>query len=103
MQTGRRFRSTCDTEVIVNGFAEWGEAVVDRLQGMFAFGIWDKQTGSLFLARDRTGMKPLFYAKGPHGIAFASGACVINALGLGSGLDPEAAALYFVFGYVPSP
>lgn len=77
-QLGRRFNSTCDTEVIVNGFAEWGSSVVERLSGMFAFGIWDTREETLFLARDRIGMKPMFIAATGGQIAFASDARVLK-------------------------
>lgn len=59
---GRKFKTDhSDTEVILQGYAEWGEAVLDRLRGMFAFAIWDKKKGKLWLARDRMGVKPLYY------------------------------------------
>jgi asparagine synthase (glutamine-hydrolysing) len=70
---GRRFRTDhSDTEVILRGFEEWGPAVVDHLTGMFAFAISDHERGELFLARDRLGIKPLYYVDGPNGFAFAS-------------------------------
>jgi len=100
---GRRFVSTCDTEVIVNGYAEWGDAIVTRLVGMFAFAVWDQEKEELFLARDRVGMKPLFYAATPAGITFASDANALRQIGSFDTLDPEALALFLVFGYVPSP
>src|SRR5699024_5164091 len=59
---GYSFRSRTDTEVLLNGFAEWGEGVLERLNGMFAFAIWDRQKKELFLARDKYGVKPLYYA-----------------------------------------
>jgi len=100
---GRSFVSTCDTEVIVNGYAEWGDAIVTRLVGMFAFAIWDRKKEQLFLARDRMGMKPLFYGATPAGFAFASDANALRQTGSFDTLDPEALALFMVFGYVPSP
>ncbi|MFN3613057.1 MAG: asparagine synthase (glutamine-hydrolyzing) [Rubrimonas sp.] len=100
---GRPFRSRCDTEVLVNGYAEWGPAVLGRLRGMFAFAIWDEVARTVFLARDRVGMKPLYVAQDAGGLAFASDLRALKALGLGSEPDPEALALYLVFGYVPSP
>ncbi|HEY5077363.1 MAG TPA: asparagine synthetase B, partial [Acidimicrobiia bacterium] len=70
---GRRFVTDhSDTEVILRGFEEWGRNVVDHLTGMFAFAISDHERGELFLARDRLGIKPLYYVDGPGGFAFAS-------------------------------
>ncbi|HEY5171008.1 MAG TPA: asparagine synthase (glutamine-hydrolyzing) [Acidimicrobiia bacterium] len=70
---GRRFVTDhSDTEVILRGFEEWGRSVVDHLTGMFAFAISDHERGELFLARDRLGIKPLYYVDGPGGFAFAS-------------------------------
>ncbi len=72
-QRGRRFVTDhSDTEVILRGFEEWGRSVVDHLTGMFAFAISDHERGELFLARDRLGIKPLYYVDGPNGFAFGS-------------------------------
>ncbi|MBT3704085.1 MAG: asparagine synthetase B, partial [Alphaproteobacteria bacterium] len=60
---GHHFRTETDSEVILNGYREWGEAVVDRLRGMFAFALWDEREKRLFMARDRVGQKPLFFAR----------------------------------------
>jgi asparagine synthase (glutamine-hydrolysing) len=70
---GRRFVTHhSDTEVILRGYEEWGPTVVDHLVGMFAFAITDREKAELFLARDRLGIKPLYYVEGPGGFAFAS-------------------------------
>src|SRR5262249_21705408 len=70
---GYRFRSTCDTEILIYAYRQWGAECLERLNGMFAFGIWDKAEHTLFLARDRLGEKPLYYAPLPDsGIAFSS-------------------------------
>jgi len=70
---GQRFSTHSDTEVILHGWRVWGPRVVERLEGMFAFGLWDTRTRSLFLARDRHGIKPLYYSlPGPGQIMFAS-------------------------------
>ncbi|AHB47206.1 asparagine synthase [Hyphomicrobium nitrativorans NL23] len=71
-QQGEIFTSDSDTEVLLRAFAVWDEAALDKLRGMFAFVVWDKREKRLFAARDRFGIKPLYMAQGPHGIAFAS-------------------------------
>jgi len=69
---GHRFNSTGDTEVILRAYIEWGEDCIQRLQGMFAIGIWDNKKKKLLLARDRTGIKPLYFSQTPHRLLFAS-------------------------------
>ncbi|HEX7056156.1 MAG TPA: asparagine synthase (glutamine-hydrolyzing) [Bacilli bacterium] len=69
---GRRFRTACDTEVVLAAYAEWGESCLNRFNGIFAFGVWDEERQSLFLARDRLGVKPLFYAQKGNTFVFAS-------------------------------
>ena len=69
---GHRFRTSSDTEVILAAYAAWGTECVSRLRGMFAFGIWDRERRRLFLARDRVGIKPLFYAWDGRRLLFAS-------------------------------
>lgn len=59
---GSRFKTTCDTEVILEGYIRWGDAVCSRLNGIFAFAVWDEARGRMLLCRDRSGVKPLFYA-----------------------------------------
>ena len=79
---GYRFNSHSDTEVIVNAYACWGDACVERLHGMFAFAIWDSVKQNLFLARDRMGIKPLYYAQSQNGFYFASNPQALLATGL---------------------
>ncbi|NBC32106.1 MAG: amidotransferase 1, exosortase A system-associated [Alphaproteobacteria bacterium] len=102
---GHRFATRCDTEAIVHGWAEWGEGVLDRLRGMFAFALWDAGRGQLILARDRIGEKPLYYAVTPAGeLVFASEISgVLAALPETPPLDPQAVENYFAYGYVPDP
>jgi len=69
---GHRFRTRSDTEVVLHAYLEWGADLVERLNGMFAFAIWDRRTEELLLARDRMGIKPLYYAPTPHGVLFGS-------------------------------
>jgi asparagine synthase (glutamine-hydrolysing) len=69
---GHRFRTRSDTEVVLRAYLQWGAGLVDRLNGMFAFAIWDRRTEELLLARDRMGIKPLYYAPTPHGVLFGS-------------------------------
>ncbi|MBP3854860.1 MAG: asparagine synthase (glutamine-hydrolyzing) [Ruminiclostridium sp.] len=69
---GHTFDASSDTEVLLKAFAEWGEGCLDRLNGIYAFAVWNRQTRRLFLARDRAGVKPLFYSCYGCGIVFAS-------------------------------
>ncbi|HEY0635558.1 MAG TPA: N-acetylglutaminylglutamine amidotransferase [Gammaproteobacteria bacterium] len=81
---GHQFFSDGDSEVILKAYAAWGEQCVERLHGMFAFAIWDQRRQSLFLARDRLGIKPLYYVHDAARLAFASN---IQALLAGGGVD----------------
>lgn len=69
---GHRFRTGSDTEVVLVGYLEWGEALADRLNGMYAFAIWDERDEKLVLIRDRMGVKPLYYHRTPDGVLFGS-------------------------------
>jgi asparagine synthase (glutamine-hydrolysing) len=69
---GHRFRTKSDTEVLVRGYLEWGADVVDRLNGMYAFALWDVRREELLLVRDRMGIKPLYYYPIPDGVLFGS-------------------------------
>jgi asparagine synthase (glutamine-hydrolysing) len=101
---GHRFSSRTDGEVIVHLYEEHGEACVDKLHGMFSFAIWDEPRRKLFLARDRLGQKPLFYAQTDTGMVFASEIKSILAGTEGdSGLDLESLHHYLSLRFVPSP
>src|SRR5579872_4847837 len=101
---GSRFRSTSDTEVLLEGYATWGCDVLSRLRGMFAFAIWDARERSLFLARDPLGVKPLYVARTPRGVLFASELRTLLRTGLvGTAIDREGLASYLAFGSVREP
>lgn len=102
---GHQFRTHSDTEVIVHAWEEWGEACVDRFRGMFAFAVWDRNRQILFLARDRLGIKPLFYSLLPDGqFVFGSELKSLRVHpGLSREIDPAAVEEYFTFGYIPEP
>ncbi|GAB5450539.1 MAG: amidotransferase 1, exosortase A system-associated [Halioglobus sp.] len=102
---GYQFRTRCDTEVIIYAWQEWGEQCVQRFRGMFAFALYDKRRECLFLARDRLGIKPLFYAV-PNGdtLLFGSELKVLKAHpALPRKLEVEAVEDYFTLGYIPEP
>lgn len=102
---GHVFRTRCDTEVIVHAWEEWGERCVHRFRGMFAFALWDRNRKTLFLARDRLGIKPLHYAVLPdQRLLFGSEikSLLVNPT-LSREIDPCAVEEYFAFGYVPDP
>jgi len=101
---GHRFATQSDTEALVHGYEEWGEAIVERLNGMFAFAVLDLRRGRVLLARDRMGIKPLHYAVDGRRLVFAS---ELKALlcdpRLRRELDPVAIDEYLALEYVPSP
>ena len=100
---GHVFHSNGDTEVILRAYLEWGDACVERLHGMFAFAIWNRET--LFLARDRLGIKPLYYSENRGGFRFASTPQALLAAGeVDTGLDPVALHhLFTLHAVVPAP
>jgi asparagine synthase (glutamine-hydrolysing) len=102
---GHLFRSRCDTEVIVHAWEEWGAACVERFRGMFAFAVWDRNSQTLFLARDRLGIKPLYYAYLQNRqLVFASELKGLLAHpDLRRDIDYFAVEDYFAYGYVPEP
>jgi asparagine synthase (glutamine-hydrolysing) len=101
---GHRFGTRTDGEVLCHLYEEQGEGMVHRLRGMFAFAIWDERSRRLLLARDRFGIKPLYYAPLPGGVAFASELKALLCLpGLSRDLDPVAVSDYLTYLYVPAP
>jgi asparagine synthase (glutamine-hydrolysing) len=102
---GHRFFSDGDSEVILKAYREWGERCPERLHGMFAFAVWDMRARTLFLARDRFGVKPLYYAQDGARLRFASNTQALLAGG-GVDTDIDPVALHFQFtlhGVVPAP
>ncbi len=101
---GHHFRTQTDTEVIVHAYEQWGTEFVQRLRGMFAFGLWDQQQQRLMLARDRVGKKPLFYAQVGNKFLFAS---ELQGLLADSRVpretNYEAIDEYLTYGYIPAP
>jgi asparagine synthase (glutamine-hydrolysing) len=103
---GRKFRGRADTEAIANGIAHWGmEALCERIGGMFAIAAWVPATGTLFLARDRLGKKPLYWSQLPNGgLAFGSELSALSHVpGIDRSIDKQAAASFLRTGHVPEP
>jgi asparagine synthase (glutamine-hydrolysing) len=101
---GHRFRSRTDAEVILYAYREWGRDFVSRLSGMFAFAIWDSRSEILLLARDRLGIKPLYFAHTPAGFAFASEIkALLEIPGLERSVDTAALDQFMSFLWAPGP
>ncbi|OAN55055.1 asparagine synthase (glutamine-hydrolyzing) [Magnetospirillum moscoviense] len=97
---GHSFRTRSDTEVLLSAYAQWGESCLDRFNGMFAFVLWDQAANRLFAARDRFGVKPLYFWRGPGGaVAFASEIKQFTAVpGFVATLDPNTATDFLTWG-----
>ncbi|HVD93003.1 MAG TPA: asparagine synthase (glutamine-hydrolyzing) [Vicinamibacterales bacterium] len=102
---GHRFRTGSDTEVIVHGYEQWGERSVDKFRGMFAFAVWDSTRRRLMLARDRVGVKPLYYAELPgRGIVFGSELkALLEDPDVPRDWRPEAIDAFLTLLYIPAP
>ncbi len=102
---GQPFFEQSDTEVVLRAYEQWGDACVDRLQGMFAFAIWDPRRERLFAARDRLGIKPLYYRWQDHTLTFGSELKAILAAEPSQrpALDPRSFDRYLRLQYVPAP
>jgi asparagine synthase (glutamine-hydrolysing) len=99
-----RFHSNSDTEVLLKAYEEWGVDCLEKLRGMFAFGIWDSRKKVLFLARDRLGIKPLYYFSSPDYFLFASEVRALAATGLSETTISETGLFnYLSFGSVSGP
>jgi asparagine synthase (glutamine-hydrolysing) len=101
---GHVFRSTSDSECLVHLYEEYGERCVERLDGMFAFALWDQPNRSLLLGRDRLGVKPLYYCFDGRRLIFASELkAILAAPGVPVEIDPTALVDYLTFSFIPSP
>lgn len=96
-------RTTSDTEILLQGYIEWGEKVLDKLNGFFAFAIHDKETDELFLTRDRMGIKPLLVYRDENAIVFGSEMKSLMAFGVPREIDVDSQFLYHQFNYTPYP
>ncbi|HEY6305888.1 MAG TPA: asparagine synthase (glutamine-hydrolyzing) [Candidatus Angelobacter sp.] len=100
---GHRFRSRTDSEVILHGYELWGNGVIPRLRGMFAFALWDDRNKRMLLATDHLGKKPLFYTDDGHRFIFASEIKALLKGGVPAELDPVALHDYLTYLYFPYP
>jgi asparagine synthase (glutamine-hydrolysing) len=101
---GHRFKTRSDTEAIVHAYEEYGVECPTKLNGMFAFAIWDARRERLFLSRDRLGKKPLYYYKDNERIVFGSELkCLLQAKNVPRRISQGALDLYLTFEYIPAP
>ncbi len=103
---GHSFATRCDTEVLLHGYEQWGEGLLERLRGMFAIAVWDAGERRLLLARDRFGIKPLYWTikrSGAPVLGFASELGALRRLGLREEIDPDALEAYLAFNSIPAP
>lgn len=101
---GHIFKTNCDTEVIIHAYEEWGADCVHKFNGMFAFGLWDSRNQHLWIARDRLGIKPLYYYRDSEKIVFSSEIKpILKATKLKTGINENVLDAYFSLGYVPAP
>jgi asparagine synthase (glutamine-hydrolysing) len=101
---GHQFKSRSDTEAIVHAYEQYGDACVEHLRGMFAFAIWDRRRNRLLIARDRLGIKPLYFYKCDRFLAFASEIkSLLQIPAVSRVVDPDALKSYLTLRYVPGP
>lgn len=104
IEKGFSFQSTTDTEVVLHLYEQYGEHCVEKMRGMFAFAIWDARERKLLLARDRLGIKPLYYARQNGKLIFASELqCLLASSLIERRVNPQALSLYLQLGHVPYP
>jgi len=101
---GHSFKTDCDTEVLVHLYEEHGDGFVERLRGMFAVAVWDDRERRLLLARDRFGIKPLYYRQRDGDLSFASELkSMLELPGFSRAIDPRAVSAYLAFNSIPAP
>jgi asparagine synthase (glutamine-hydrolysing) len=100
---GHAFRSHSDTEILLLGWREWGQGLLDRLRGMFAFALHDAAAGETILARDPLGIKPVYWLDDGRRVLFASEVQALRAAADAGGVDPEGLARYLTWGSIPPP
>lgn len=100
---GYRFRTESDTEVLLSLYAAYGQQMMDYVNGFFAFAVYDRETREVLIARDRMGIKPLYYHQDEHRLIFASEMKALAALGAPNELDKFSLEAYFTLGYIPAP
>ncbi len=101
---GHRFKTDSDSEVVLYGYAEWGDRFVERLNGMFAFAIWDKKQRRTVIGRDRLGIKPVYYLNDGERLTFSTEAkAILECPWSERALDPAGLEAYLSLGYVPGP
>jgi asparagine synthase (glutamine-hydrolysing) len=104
LQKGHRFKSYTDSEVLVHAYEEWGMNMLEQIDGMFAFGLWDKTHNKLILARDRFGIKPLYYYYNNQDLIFASEIkAIIEDKTIDRNLNYQSVCDFFIYRYIPSP
>ena len=104
IKLGHQFKSRSDAEVIIHGYEEWGTGVLKRIEGMFAFGIWDSYKIKLLIARDRFGIKPLYFEKNADSFTFSSSLKAITSIKKHpKKIDISSICDYLTYRYVPSP
>jgi asparagine synthase (glutamine-hydrolysing) len=101
LKKGYKFHSNSDTEVILNGFIEYKEKITNKLNGMFAFSIYDKNRKKLFLARDRSGIKPLYYYQNNENFLFSSEIKILKKFS--NTLNNNSKIFFLLLGYIPEP
>lgn len=103
-KAGHRFETQCDTEAIVHAYEEYGEKCVQKFNGMFAFAIWDSRKNIVFLARDRVGIKPLYYFFDKNRLIFGSELkTILKAKDIPRRIDLQALDNFLTFEYIPAP